>query len=77
MVRDGVLYFASGVFEIRVLRSSLAFPSNRADCEDLGDTFVPPNSCCLKGMPDAPTLSAPLEAEDLSKFVPPFHIEGP
>jgi hypothetical protein len=72
-VHNGLVYYGTGPETTQMIRSELDAPAGSCSCPMC--TPVPPDGCCTNV---SLTSSAAAEAtEDLTGFVPPFHVEGP
>jgi hypothetical protein len=72
-VHDGILHYGVGAATNQMILSGLYAPAASCSCPSC--IPVPPDGCC--GPTSFSASAASAATEDLSTFVPPFHVEGP
>jgi hypothetical protein len=75
VVLGTTLYSAPSAGIMTTLRSSAQAVPDQLECSHQGGVFSPPNICCVAANPPFQAVYGPASTQDVSHFIPPFHVE--
>jgi len=75
VVLGTTLYSEPSAGIMTTLRSRAEPVPDQLQCSNKGGVFSPPNLCCVAENPPYQAVFGPASTQDVSHFIPPFHVE--